>query len=71
MSEIKTLQEKIEGKFKMLSLTVEDTGKILETKDVKAIERHGSASESGFGKSGWHSGHQSRLPPLLQLLYLG
>ena len=23
-----------------------------------------------IGKSGWRSGHQSRLPPLLQMLYL-
>ena len=38
MNEIKTLQEKI------------DTGKILETEDVKAIERHGSALESIIDK---------------------
>ena len=24
-----------------------------------------------FGKSGWRSGHQSRLPPVLQMLYVG
>ena len=36
-SEIKTLQEKIEGKLKMLKFTVEDTEKVLETEDVKAI----------------------------------
>ena len=24
-----------------------------------------------LGKSGWRSGHQSRLPPLLQMLYVG
>ena len=46
MSEIKTLQEKIEGKLKMLKFTVQDTEKILETEDFKAIERHGSALES-------------------------
>ena len=56
MSEIKTLQEKIEGKLKMLKFTVEDTEKILETKDVKAIERHGSALESIIDKT-----HQLKL----------
>lgn len=45
MSEVKTLEEKIEGKLKMLKFTAEDTEKILETEDVKAIERHGSALE--------------------------
>ena len=56
MSEIKTLQEKIEGKLRMLKFTVEDTKKILETKDVKAIERHGSALESIIDKT-----HQLKL----------
>ena len=51
MSKIKTLQEKIEGKLKMLKFTVEDTEKILETEDVKAIERHGSALESIIDKT--------------------
>ena len=46
MSEIKALQETIEGKLKMLKFTVQDTEKILETEDVKTIERHGSALES-------------------------
>lgn len=41
---VKTLQEKIEGKLKMLKFTAEDTEKILETEDVKAIERHGILS---------------------------
>ena len=51
MSEIKTLQEKIEGKLKMLKFTVEDTEKILETE-----ERHGSALESIIDKT-----HQLKL----------
>ena len=56
MSEIKTLQEKIEGKLKMLKFTVQDTEKILETDDVKAIEGHGSALESIIDKT-----HQLKL----------
>ncbi|XP_044185053.1 uncharacterized protein LOC122965145 [Acropora millepora] len=56
MSEVKTLQEKIEGKLKMLKFTAEDTEKILETEDVKAIERHGSALESIIDKT-----HQLKL----------
>ena len=51
MSEVKTLQEKIEGKLKMLKFTAEDTEKILETEDLKAIERHGSVSESFIDKT--------------------
>lgn len=51
MSEVKTLQEKVEGKLKMLKFTAEDTEKILETEDVKAIERHGSALESIIDKT--------------------
>ena len=53
MSEVKTLQEKIEGKLKMLKFTAEDNEKILETEDVKAIERHGSALESFIDKTHW------------------
>ena len=56
MSEIKTLEEKIEGKLKMLMFAVEDTEKILEAEDVKAIERHGSALESIIDKT-----HQLKL----------
>ena len=56
MSEVKTLQEKVEGKLKMLKFTAEDTEKILETEDVKAIERHGSALESIIDKT-----HQLKL----------
>ena len=56
MSEVKTLQEKIEGKLKMLKFTAEDTEKILESEDVKAIERHGSALESITDKT-----HQLKL----------
>ena len=56
MSELKTLQEKIEGKLKMLNFTVEDTAKILQAEDVKAIERHGSALESVIDKT-----HQLKL----------
>lgn len=56
MSEVKTLEEKIEGKLKMLKFTAEDTEKILETEDVKAIERHGSALESIIDKT-----HQLKL----------
>ena len=48
MVELKTLQDKIEGKLKMLNFTVEDTPKILDAKDVKAIERHGSALRVHF-----------------------
>ena len=48
MREIK--REKIEGKLKMLYFTVQGTGKILETEDVKAIERHGSDLESIIDK---------------------
>ena len=51
MSELKTLQEKIEGKLKMLNFTVEDTAKILQAEDVKAIERHGNALESVIDKT--------------------
>jgi len=51
MSEIKTLQEKIEGKLKMLKFTVEDTEKVLDTEDVKAIKRHGSTLESIIDKT--------------------
>ena len=40
----------------MLKFTVEDTEKILETEDVKAIERHGSALESIIDKT-----HQVKL----------
>lgn len=50
MVEFKWLQDKIEGKLKILSFTVEDTPKILEANDVKAIERHGSAIESIIDK---------------------
>ena len=56
MSELKTLQEKIEGKLKMLNFTVEDTAKILQAEDVKAIERHGSVLESVIDKT-----HQLKL----------
>lgn len=56
MSEVKTLEEKIEGKLKMLKFTAEDTEKILEAEDVKAIERHGSALESIIEKT-----HQLKL----------
>lgn len=56
MSEVKTLEEKIEGKLKMLKFTAEDTEKILETEDVKAIERPGSALESIIDKT-----HQLKL----------
>ena len=56
MSEVKTLEEKIEGKLKMLKFTAEDTEKILETEDVKAIERHGGALESIIDKT-----HQLKL----------
>ena len=56
MSEVKTLQEKVEGKLKMLKFTAEDTEKILETEDVKAIEKHGSALESIIDKT-----HQLKL----------
>ena len=51
MSEIKALQETIKGKLKMLKFTVQDTEKILETEDVKTIERHGSALESIIDKT--------------------
>jgi len=51
MSEIKTLQEKIKGKLKMLSCMVEDTEKKLKTKDVQAIKRNGSALESVIDKT--------------------
>ena len=40
----------------MLKFTVEDTEKILEIEDVKAIERHGSALESIIDKT-----HQLKL----------
>lgn len=45
MTEVKTLQEKVEGKLRILDLTVENTARILKAEDVKAIkiERHGSA----------------------------
>ena len=43
-------QEKIKGKLKMLKITAEDTEKILETEDVKAIKRHGSTLESIIDK---------------------
>ena len=49
-SELKTLQEKIKGKLKMLNFTVEDTAKILQAEYVRAIERHGSALESIIDK---------------------
>ena len=45
------MQEKVEGTLKMLKFTAEDTEKILETEDVKAIERHGSALESIIDKT--------------------
>ena len=56
MSEIKTLQEKIKGKLKMLSCMVEDTEKKLKTKDVQASKRNGSALESVIDKT-----HQLKL----------
>ena len=56
MAELKTLQDKMEGKLKMLNFTVEDTPKILDANDVKAIERHGSALESIIDKT-----HQLKL----------
>lgn len=40
------MQEKIESNLKMLHFRVADSGKILETKNVTAIERHGSTLES-------------------------
>ena len=40
----------------MLKFTVQDTEKMIETKDVKAIERHGSALESIIDKT-----HQLKL----------
>lgn len=49
-------QEKIKGKLKMLKITAEDTEKILETEDVKAIKRHGSTLESIIDKT-----HQLKL----------
>ena len=51
ISGAKILQKKIEGKMKMLKFTTEDTEKTLETDDVKAIERHGSALESIIDKT--------------------
>ena len=56
MAELKTLQDKIEGKLKILNFMVEDTPKILDANDVKAIERHGSALESIIDKT-----HQLKL----------
>ena len=50
MSEIKGLEEKIDGKLRMLNFTTEDTMKILEARDAKTIERHGSAVESFIDK---------------------
>ena len=50
MSEIKALEEKIDGKLRMLNFTTDDTMKILEARDVKTIERHGSAVESFMDK---------------------
>ena len=50
MSEIKGLEEKIDGKLKMLNFMTEDTMKILEARDAKTIERYGSAVESFIDK---------------------
>ena len=50
MSEIKGLEEKIDGKLRMLNFTTEDTMKILEARDAKTIERHGSTVESFIDK---------------------
>ena len=50
MSEIKGLEEKIDGKLRMLNFTTDDTTKILEARDAKTIERHGSAVESFIDK---------------------
>lgn len=48
--EIKTMQEKIQGKLKMLEFTAGDTAKVIETGDLKTIERHGSALEHVIDK---------------------
>ena len=56
MTEIKTLQEKIEGTLKMINFTVEDNGKILKTEGVQVIKRHGSTLESILDKT-----HQLKL----------
>ena len=40
MSDVKTLEDKIEGKLKMLRFTIEATAQILEAKDLKAVERY-------------------------------
>ena len=57
--EIKTMQEKIQGKLKMLEFTAGDTAKVIETGDLKTIKRHGSALEHVRG--GW------QLPLILPL----
>lgn len=54
--EIKTMQEKIQGKLKMLEFTAGDTAKVIETGDLKTIERHGSALEHVIDKT-----HQLKL----------
>lgn len=46
MSDIKTLEDKIEGELKMPRFTMGATTKILEAKDLKVIERHGSALDT-------------------------
>ena len=56
MSEIKKLEDKIEGKLKMLKFTTGATAQILEAKVLKAVERHGSALESIIDKT-----HQLKL----------
>ena len=54
MSDIKTLEDKINAKLRMLDFTEADTSKILKTRDVKAIKRHGSALESIINKVHQH-----------------
>ena len=54
--EIKTMQEKIQGKLKRLEFTAGDTAKVIETGDLKTIERHGSALEHVIDKT-----HQLKL----------
>ena len=54
--EIKTMQEKIQGKLKMLEFTAGDTAKVIVTGDLKTIERHGSALEHVIDKT-----HQLKL----------
>ena len=50
MAGLKTIEKKIEDKLRFLKLNSEETSKIIESGDLKAIERQASVLESIIDK---------------------